>query len=231
MCWELDEFQLFSANDAPRYPIPEYLYREDHRQDISYLQNLDIFYHYTLNNVLGTLRGEQQLAAREGETFTGDFSETVALASYTRPEQAFEQGALTAYLDEVDLNLKYNIIPLLEENPETEFVFFVVPFSILYWDNQVRRGTFDAAMCGMEYAIEQLLEYDNVRIHFYHDRWEIVTNLDNYKDYSHYGKWINSWMTRAIAAGEGRLTRDNYAAVLEDMRTYIGAYDFDAFFE
>ena len=95
----------------------------------------------------------------------------------------------------------------------------------------MRRGTFDAAMCGMEYAIEQLLEYDNVRIHFYHDRWEIVTNLDNYKDYSHYGKWINSWMTQAIAAGEGRLTRDNYAAVLEDMRTYIGAYDFDAFFE
>lgn len=229
--WELDEFQLFSVHDAPRYPLPEYMYREDHRQDISYLLNLDIFYHYTLNNVLGTLRGEQQLAAREGETFTGDFSETGALASYTRPEQAFEQSALTAYLDEVDLNLKYNIIPLLEENPETEFVFFVVPFSMLYWDNQVRRGTFDAAMCGMEYAIEQLLEYDNVRIHFYHDRWEIVTNLDNYKDYSHYGKWINSWMTRAIAAGEGRLTRDNYAAVLEDMRTYIGAYDFDAFFE
>ena len=229
--WELDEFQLFSAHDAPRYPLPEYLYREDHRQDISYLLNLDIFYHYTLNNVLGTLRGEQQLAAREGETFTGDFSRTGALASYTRPEQAFEQSAPTAYLDEVDLNLKYNIIPLLEENPETEFVFFVVPFSMLYWDNQVRRGTFDAAMCGMEYAIEQLLEYDNVRIHFYHDRWEIVTNLDNYKDYSHYGKWINSWMTQAIAAGEGRLTRDNYAAVLEDMRTYIGAYDFDAFFE
>lgn len=229
--WELDEFQLFSAHDAPRYPLPDYLYREDHWQDLSYLLNLDIFYHYTLNNVLGTLRGEHQPAVREGETFTGDFSKAGALASYKRPERSAEQVLPTAYQEKVELNLEYNIIPLLEENPETEFVFFVVPFSILYWDNEVQRGTLDATLYGMEYAVERLLEYDNVRIHFYHDQWEIATNLDNYKDYSHYGKWINSWTTWAIAAGEGRLTKDNYEKVLDEMREYIYSHDFNSYFK
>ena len=229
--WELDEFQLFSTHDAPRYPLPEYLYREDHWGDISYLLNLDIFYHYTLNNVLGTLRGEQQLVAREGETFTGDFSKASALRSYTRPEISDVQVPVTAYQHKVDLNLENNIVPLLEQNPQTEFVFFMVPFSILYWDNEMQQGTFDATMHGLEYAIERLLEYDNVRIYFYHNEWEIVTNLDNYKDFSHYGKWINSWMTQEIAADNGRLTKDNYTAVLDEMRAYIYGYDFSTIFE
>lgn len=228
--WELDEFQLFSTHDAPRYPLPEYLYRADHWGDVSYLLNLDIFYHYTLNNVLGTLRGEQRLVAREGETFTGDFSKAGVLRSYTRPEISAGQMPITAYRDKVDLNLEHNIIPLLEENPETEFVFFMVPFSMLYWDNEVRQGTFDATMHGVEYAIGRLLEYDNVRIYFYHDEWEIAANLDNYKDFSHYGKWINSWMTQAIAADEGRLTKDNYQTALNEMNEFIKAYDFDSIF-
>lgn len=229
--WELDEFQLFSAHDAPRYPLPEYLYREDHWQDLSYLLNLDIFYHYTLNNVLGTLRGQQQLVAREGETFTGDFSKAGTLASYTRPETSVVQTDVAAYLDKVKSNLDNNMIPLLEGNPDTEFVFFMAPFSILYWDNEVRQGTFDATMCGVEYAIARLLAYDNVRIYFYHDQWDTVTDLDNYKDYTHYGKWINSKLTQAIAADEGRLTKENYITVLNAMREYIRAYDFDSIFK
>ena len=226
--WELDEFQLFSTHDAPRYPLPEYLYREDHWGDVSYLLNLDIFYHYTLNNVLGTLRGEQQLVAREGEIFTGDFSKAGALRSYARPEISDRQASAEPYLKKADLNLEHNIIPLLEQNPETEFVFFMVPFSMLYWDNEVRQGTFDATMDGVEHAIERLLAYDNVRIYFYHDEWEIASDLDNYKDFSHYGKWINSWMTQEIAADRGRLTKENYEKVLNGMREYIYAFDFDA---
>lgn len=229
--WELDEFQLFSNHDVTRYPLPSYLYRDDHWQDLSYLLNLDIFYHYTLKNILGTIRGEHQMVAREGESFTGDFSKADALAAYTRAEPSVEQAAATAFLRKAELNLDHNILPLVENSPETEFVFFMVPFSILYWDNEIRQGTFDATMNGLEYTIGRLLEYGNVRIYFYHDQWDIAENLDNYKDYSHYGKWINSWMTQAIAANEGQLTLDNYITVLDEMRAYIYAYDFDALFE
>lgn len=228
--WELDEFQLFSAHDQPRYPLPMYLYRDDHWQDLSYLLNLDIFYHYGMNSFLGTLRGEHQKAAREGETFFGDFSAECTLKRYTRPEVSATDCESDHYFNNIDLNMQNNILPLLEANPETEFVFFMVPFSILYWDKEIRQGTFEATMTGVEYAIGQLLEYDNVRVYFYHDEWEIAENLDNYKDYSHYGKWINSYMTQAMSNDDGRMTIENYRDVLFSMKTYINNYDFEEIF-
>ena len=170
------------------------------------------------------------MVAREGEIFTGDFSKAGAMGAYARPEMSEEQVPVTSYLDKVDLNLEHNIIPLLGQNPETEFVFYMVPFSILYWDNEIRNGTFDATMYSLEHAIERLLEYDNVRIYFYHDEWDIATNLDNYKDFSHYGKWINSWITQALATDEGRLTQENYHFVLDEMREYVYSYDYDEIF-
>lgn len=60
--WSLDEYALTVDPDTPRYPLPEYLYKEDHLDDLSYLLNADVFYFYTVKNILGTLRGESKLA-------------------------------------------------------------------------------------------------------------------------------------------------------------------------
>ena len=229
--WELDEFQLFCDHTTPRYPLPMYLYRTDRLQDLSYLLNLDIFYHFDVKNLLATVQGKVQPAARTGETLTGTFSREAMLAQYTRPKSVRAAADSDAYIEKVRLNLEYNILPLVESNPDTHFTFFFVPFSILYWDTEMRNGVLDADLDGVEYALEKLLACPNVEVYFYHDRWDIATDLDNYKDTSHYGKWINSWMTRAMADGVGRLTPDNYRDVLDDMRAYIRAYDFDAVFE
>lgn len=228
--WELDEFQLFSDHNAPRYPLPTYLYRKDHVQDLSYLLNLDVFYHYTVNSVIGTLKGRSQDVAREGIWFGGDFSKEGMMKTYVRPESRQENTKIDIYQEKVKRNLTHNIIPLLEHNPDTHFNFFLVPFSILYWDNQVREGTFDASMYSLEYAIGQLLEYDNVSVYFYHDEWDIVTDLDNYKDFTHYGSWVNSYMTEAMAEGKDLLTKDNYMKVIDNMRQYVQNYDFDSIF-
>ncbi|MBQ7827371.1 MAG: hypothetical protein IJ386_03815, partial [Clostridia bacterium] len=153
--WELDEHQLFGVHDAPRDPLPDYLYRSDHLQDLSYLLNLDIFFHYDLKNLRGTLQGIEQPVAREGETLTGDFSEKATLSSYNRPNKAETSASSEQYIADAKRNLESNIIPLVEANPDTEFVFFTVPFSILYWDREMQNGTFDAVMDGLEYALER----------------------------------------------------------------------------
>lgn len=228
--WELDEFQLQSSHTEPRFPLPMYLYGNDNSQVLNYLLNLDIFYHYVVPNISGTLRGEQQMVAREGEMLHGTFSKEEALHMYDRPERSMEQLPQTHYMEQTKLNLYTNILPLVQQHPDTEFVFFIVPFSILYWDAEVQNGSFDAAIYSLEYVIAELLEHDNVRIYFYHDQWDIVTNLDNYKDYSHYASWVNSFMTQAMAAEEGRLTKDSYQTVLDEMRSFIHEYDFESIF-
>ena len=228
--WELDEYQLFGSSDETRHPLPLYLYRNDHLQDAHYLLNLDIFYHFDIFNLLGTLQGEVQKAAREGQSFDGVFSCESVLANYARPEKKNEQVDPLLYVDRISDNLNKNIAPLIEENPNTTFSFFFAPFSILYWDTEIRNGTFDAAVNGVIYAVDKLLEYTNVQIYFYHNCWDIVTDLDNYKDLSHYGKWINSYITKAMACNEGRLIRDNFRNIIEEMRAYVKKYDFEKYF-
>lgn len=229
--WELDQFQLEASPTEHRYPVPEYLYNSDPGDDISYLLNLDIMYHYGLNNILGSLRGQVAPAERRGITLTGNFSQETTLASYHRPAESnilhsFDGSMKTR----VDDNLA-NITSLVESHPDTEFVFFMPPFSVLYWDRELREGTFDATMDATEYAMSALLEYDNVRLYYYQCEEAIITDLDNYKDHSHYGNWINDTITAWIAQNRGLVTPETCEDVIEQMRSFIHSYPFDFLFD
>ncbi len=228
--WELDQFQILGSSDSPRYPLPDYLYNDSYFDDLSYLLNLDIFYHHTVNNVLGTLQGNASSAERRGNTLHGNFSRECLLGSYSRPPVTQQQTSFEDYREAVDANLTRNLLPLIEAHQDTHFTFFLVPFSVLYWDSDLRRGRFDAVMDATAYIMDRLLDYENVEIFFYQDHWDIATNLDNYKDYSHYGPWINSYMTQAMASGEGRVTKETYLASIENMKSFIHSYDFEALF-
>ena len=227
--WELDEFQIFGSATEPRYPLPEYLYRMDHREDLSYLLNLDIFYHYGINNILGTLRNDAQPAERRGQTLTGIFGAEAMLSGYSRLEKSTHSRSFfdSNLLEKVDSNLS-NLEELIVAHPDTQFIFFMPPFSVLYWDRELCNGTFESTMDGVQYALERLLEYENVRIYFYQGEEEIITNLDNYKDFSHYGPWINNLITRYIAEGRNQVTQDNYKQLIGDMKSIIYSFDFEA---
>lgn len=226
--WELDEFQIFGSATEPRYPLPEYLYRMDHKEDLSYLLNLDIFYHYGMNNILGTLRGEEQPAERRGETLTGTFNAETTLEGYSRPEQSTSIRSFynSALPEKVDENL-CNIETLIQAHPKTQFVFFMPPFSVLYWDAELRNGTFESTMDGVEYALKHLLEYENVQIYFYQREEKIITDLYNYKDYSHYGPWINNLITQYIAEGRSQVEKGNVELLIEEMKDFIFNFDFE----
>lgn len=228
--WALDEFQLKSDWDTPRYPLPEYLYEKTPEGTLSYLLNLDIFYNFTYANFLHTRKGIVQKAARGEEMLFGTFGKENALRAYNRPEPADGTAELTLYMENARLNLEHNILPLVRENPDTEFTFVFVPYSILYWDNEMRQGTFDALMYMLEETVAVLLEYENARLYFYHDWWDVVLDLDNYKDYSHYGSWINQAMMERVAREECRLTEENYRQILGEMSAFIHSYDFESLY-
>ena len=77
------------------------------------------------------------------------------------------------------------------------------------------------------YAMERLLQYENVRFYFYQCEEDIITNLDNYKDFTHYGEWINDKITEYIAKDRNRVTLDNYQEIIKEMSDYIHSYDFN----
>ena len=230
--WELDEFQLTSKTDETRYPLPEYLYNDSHLRDIEYLLNVDIFYHYTLKNFINTLQGVEKKSMPRGITWTdAQYGREITLSSVTFDDEMNEQIPVDSYIVISDMNLDKNIIPFIENNPGTQFTFFIPPFSVLYWYKTLADGTFDANVYCMKHVVGRLLEYSNVSVYFFRNEYEIISDLDNYKDYSHYCPEINSYISRAISENKNLLTKTNYISEIDRFSNYIYSYDFSIYFE
>jgi hypothetical protein len=88
------------------------------------------------------------------------------------------------------------------------------------------RWQFDAELI----ATELLLDCPNVKLYNFNDKYDIIENLDNYRDKEHYGSWINSMILEWIANDEGLVTKDNYLDRLEIEKEYYLNYDYESIF-
>lgn len=231
--WSLDEYALTTDKDTPRYPLPDYLYDDDRINDLSYLLNLDIFYFYTSKDIIGTLRHSNQQMMKDGSWVEDEsiYCKANALSSVTYPMKADDNKGEKLYSKELNDNLKYNILPLIKNNPDTEFVFYLVPYSILYWYQMRQNGLLDANLYNIERAIEEILTYKNTKVHFFQDDKDIITNLDNYKDYTHFKPEINSFISKEMEKGNHQVTNKNYKYRIKEFKDYLYEFDYDIFFE
>ena len=229
--YSLDEYTLASEKDKPRYPLPDYLYDDNLINDLSYLLNFDIFYFYTTKDVINTAKNNKQILMRDGSWIEDEsiYCKENALASITYPMNKTENKGEKFFAKKLEGNLEYNIIPYIKQNPNNEFVFFSVPYSILFWYQEKQNGTIDSRLYCIEKAIEKLLNYSNVKIYFFQDKGDIITNLDNYKDYTHFKPEINSYMTKEMAKGNCLLTKNNYKACINKFKEYLKNFDYDRF--
>ena len=230
--WALDEYALTTDKDTPRWPLPEYLYDDNKINDISYLLNLDIFYYYSLIDIKETLNHRSNKMMSEGIMVYNEnsYGKEQALASIKYPMKQVDSKGKDLYYSELTANLKCNILPFVEKHPETEFEFFLVPYSISYWYQQKSNGTLEAEIFDARTAIGELLKYDNVNVHFFQDEKSIITNLDLYKDYSHFKPEINSWMTEEMVKESHLLSKESYNQRIDSFYNYLNEFDYDEFY-
>ena len=134
------------------------------------------------------------------------------------------------YQDKLRENLDNNILSLVDAFPETTFVFYMVPYSISYWYIEKQKGLMDADFYNVRTALGEILSRDNTEVHFFQNEQEIITNLDNYKDYTHFKPSINSWMSKEIDKKSHLLNHDDYESVLNQFYEYVLQFDYDCFY-
>lgn len=231
--WSLDEYALTTDKNTPRYPLPEYLYDDNKINDLSYLLNLDIFYFYTTKDVMATLKNQEQpVMPRTVMDWGKDesiFNTENALSSITYPMEEKENKKRDYYSKELNENLKYNVLPLIDNNPNIEFVFYMVPYSILYWYQEKQNGTLDASFYNVETAMGELLKRKNVKLFFFQDQKKIITDLDNYKDTTHFKPEYNSYMTKEMTKENCLLNKVNYKECINKFKEYLKNYNYDEF--
>lgn len=80
-------------------------------------------------------------------------------------------------------------------------------------------------------ATELLLQCPNVRLYNFNDMYEIITNLEYYRDKEHYSAEINSRILVWLAEGTGLVTKENYLERLEQEKAYYLNYDYESIFQ
>ena len=229
---------VFFAMDIPtmtadteetKYPLPEYLYDENVFNDVKYVLNKDVLFQYIFRPVI---QGKgSDLSEIYASWWTPDYYNIQwVMHTYEEPEKSDVVYTADDVLPMTQANLEKNILPFIEENPDTQFYFFFPPYSILYWHNLKQEGFYEAAFAQYQYVADRLLEYDNVHL-FYFQTMDEVTDLNNYADYSHYKPEINRYMVECFSDGTHQITSsEQMVKELTKMRGIVESFDYEELF-
>lgn len=228
----IDNYILTDDPSEQEITIPDYLYNNSIADDSHYIWNKAALVEYVPKFIITNIKehGSDDNAYVWENLFP--YGKQAAIANYIsfRPEGLQEKEAIDTYFDNADLFLS-KMTKYIEARPDVKFYFYAPPYSILFWDYSVMNGRLEAEICLLERVYSKLLEYDNVEIHYFQDAIDVITNLDNYRDYSHYKQAINYYMYSRMKNGEMRVTKDDYYDRLLSMYEYAATYDYNSIFE
>ena len=226
--WVLDITHVLTAADTVGHTDnPEYLYDDSFWNDSKYLLNKDVAPDLvrSLFNVSPIDFDHQVWADPTG------WETLVQVYGPNRPAQQEEKEFSEELRAQVMENYETNILSIVREHPETEFMFVIPPGNAFFWDYVCRNGEYTCYMDALEMVMQEMLTLPNVQVYAFVDDPDKTMELDRFKDRVHFDPAMMSEIIADVAAGEGRITAENIGVRMEEMRAYWQKVDFDALYE
>lgn len=235
----LDYAYLMDDPDRIRTDLgeyPEYLYDDNIFNDVSYFFNKDIMFSICLPMLQAKAAGTEG-----GVTSFDDYANWMSTASFGAEAVLGDRTEFAAptsrepFVDEVradvEANITQNVIELAEAHPDVEFYYYMTPYSIAWWGHQNELGTVQRYIAAEEYAISLMLQCDNIHLYSFNNEFDMVCDLNNYRDECHHGDWINSQILGWLYSGTDELTLDNYEDYIYVEREFYASYDYNSLFK
>ena len=233
----LDYNRLLDEKNEMRYDMdfyPWYLYDDVPYNDVKYIFNKTVLFQTTLGVLEYTRDGGKTTDFDEYSNWMecSTFGKETVDATYTRADRidVLEQLSTEDYKN-INENVTQNITELADAHPEIDFYLFFTPYSIYYWDSLNQMGILEKQLEAEKYVIELLLLHDNIHLFSFFTEFDMICNLDNYKDIAHYGENVNSQILLWMLEGKHEITRENYQEYCQVMKNFYTNYDYDALFE
>lgn len=234
----IDEMNYSGGVDETKFEITDYLYDNNKLNDVSYIFNKDVLLDYCIRPVFDQKDKTDWDMIYPFWWQEEHYSKPLVLMYFDRVPVADKAPESAEFIDAIGKNLDVNIIPYIEQHPETTFTIFFPPYSILYWDGVNNRKELDVVIEKYRYMCERLSEYKNVEIFFFQNNEDIICNLNNYADYTHYSPKICEYMVQCFADGSHKVTaetmdetRENVERELEILYNLTSNYDYDAIWD
>lgn len=231
----LDLSMINVDKDVVKYgDYPEYLYDDNWLNDINYLLSKNSLIKGCMVDIaMSMIRGRADFSFDRYANWNHmvTFGKETVLSSYERPVKSEDSFLLSEEEKEVIKgNIEQNVIEMAKKYPNTRFILFFTPYSICYWDSLSQEGTLQKNIQIQEEVIKLLLPYDNIELYSFCNNFELVCNLDNYRDQGHYSEDVNSYILDWIAGGEYRITEDNCEEYLKEITDFYSNYDYNSIY-
>lgn len=196
---------------------PMYLYDDNYVNDVRYWLNKGVLMEKIPYLIANSLMGDYDENNSYNWAQWKEFNSDMILGLYIRKPSVSEMKPRDYYEDLLRKNLDL-LTNRITAHPETEFYIFVPPYSMLWWDNIYREGDTEAYLYNMEQAMKTLLAYENVKMFYFQNDREIITDLENYMDILHFSPEINRYICDSLIAGKRQVNSENYAEEIRSMR-------------
>lgn len=229
----LDVFTFQVPPEEEANEKPEYLWNDYLLDDVSYIwnkkvmfENIGKIYDDTLCEHPSYTMDEYQNWEEVLEIQSGEVLEWAL--NYEAKEQ-FLEGTYDEKM--IQRNIDENLIPMIKEHPQQEFIIYFPAYSIFYWMRSVETNQLNNEFNVIRTMIESILPYDNVAIYFPMDHIDLITAHQHYLDYLHYDSEIAKWIVDLFDCEEEVITKDNYVQRLNAFKAYLEKFPYKKFAE
>lgn len=223
--------RLLGANGV----CPYYLYDENPFNDVEYLFNRDILFYRVYQMELDT----KSYGFNSGITSFDDYSRWQERVSFgisnvcpggiTVSENVTECVQLTdSEKKMIDDNINQNVTSIAELYPDVDFYYYYPPYSIITWNLWRNERKLYKYLEAEAYITERIVSHDNIHLFSFNNRTDITTDLNNYKDDSHYASWINSLILKWMRDDQYRLTENNFKEYLKEEYDFYTTFDYES---
>ena len=207
-----------------------YLRNDNPFDDIEYILNEDVLFHYIPDMIIQSIKGyDDGLAYNFARYSKYGAVETIDwyIDEYGEWPSKDDQIPKVEYGMEVTDNVIENVNHIEElvlNHPETEFIFFFPVRSILSFDRCL--GEIEEDFSVMRYVVNRLSKCDNVTFYvgLFNDK-ESLMNLDKYCDCTHADYEVNCETAKRLIPGSSELTVDNMDEQIDTLRSIITEFE------
>lgn len=239
-------------DDLGEYPT--YLYDNNPFNDVSYVFNKDIIFGRVYKMFADRRKEDFKPGIVSFDDYSNwtknKYGYEYGLSAEHLSELKFSEIGTPIHLTEdekntIKDNITKNVTDIADKHPDVLFYYFYTPYSILTYLDYIEDGSIYKYIEEMEYATELILEHKNIKLYSLCDDMEIVTDINNYRDEiidvqnkdgivenkkyrdtSHYGEWINSYILHCMYEDKYRLTESNYRDVFSKQLVDYLNFDF-----
>jgi hypothetical protein len=123
-------------------------------------------------------------------------------------------------------NIELNVTGVADEYPNVDFYYYYSPYSVAEWNKWRNSGTLYKMLEAEMYITEMIILHKNIHLFSFNNRTDITTDLNHYKDRTHYASWISSLILKWMHDGQGQLTEENYRERLKQEYEFYTTFDY-----